>query len=112
MPAVLIFLALTLALVGITQRELATVLRIKRAQTQVELRDEGSVHALAQALQLLETGLPPSDPYLCATDVETSLGTRSYRVTYTSLVADQWTVQAEPTPEDESPPPMPATFAP
>jgi hypothetical protein len=112
MAAVIIFLALMLALVAICQRELATVLRIKRARAQVEQRDEGAVDALARALQLLETGLPPSDPYVCGTDEETPVGVQSYTVTFTSTGIDQWAVAAVPTPPDQSPAPMPDTFAP
>jgi hypothetical protein len=109
---VIVFLALMLALVAVCQRELATVLRLKRARALVEQRDQGAVHALARALQLLETGLPPGDPYVCATNLDTPIGTRSYTVTYTSAGTDQWHVEAAPTPDSEYPDPMPDTFAP
>lgn len=112
MVTVMIFLAVSLVLVSISQRRLAAVLRVERARTHVELRDEGSVHALAQALELLETGPPPSDPYECATDIDTSLGTRSYKVTYNSDGTNQWTVLAAPTPDGQNPPSMPVTFVP
>jgi hypothetical protein len=112
MVTVLIFLMLSLVLVSICQRRLAAVLRMERARMHVELRDEGSVHALARGLELLETGPPPADPYTCATHIETSQGTRSYTIVYASAGGNQWTVTAAPTPDGENPPPLPVTFAP
>jgi hypothetical protein len=110
MLTVLIFLTLMLTFFGISQRYLGEAVRIEEARTRARDRDEGSVHAMAAALDLLETGLPPTDPYSCATDVETSTGSRSFTVTYSALSASQWAIQVTPTLPADSPPPMPATF--
>jgi hypothetical protein len=111
MVTVLVFLAVALMLIAVSQRQLASMLRVERARTQVELCDQGPLLALAQALQLLETGLPPTDPYVGETTVDTPLGERSYTVTFTSAGPDQWNVDAVPT-SGLPPAPLPPTFAP
>jgi hypothetical protein len=111
MVTVLVFLAVTLTLVSISQRYVGTSVCVERASGQAELRDQGSLEALARALDLLETGLPPSHPYVCATTVETPLGSRSYTVTYTSASGDEWLIDVAPTHEAESPDSMPESFA-
>jgi hypothetical protein len=110
MLIVLIFLMLMLTFFGISQRYLGEAVRIEEARMRTRDRDEGSVHAMAAALDLLETGLPPSDPYTCATDMETAAGTRSFTVTYSSLSGRRWAIQVVPTLPTDSPPPMPSTF--
>jgi hypothetical protein len=111
MVTVLVFLAVALMLIAVGQRQLSSMLRTERARTQVELRDQGAVPALAQALELLETGVPPTDPYVGETTVDTPLGARSYTVTFTSTGPDQWNVEAAPT-TGLPPAPLPPTFAP
>ena len=88
----------------------AAALRIEAARTLQQQRDEGAIHAVAQGLQLLETGLPPTNPYICATVISTSTGNQSFTVTFSSSVANEWTVQAFPTIAGPPPPPMPPGF--
>ena len=111
MLMVLIFVALLLTMATVTQRQLASALLVERAREHVRVRDEGSVHALAQAVDLLETGLPPATPYVRGLTINTSLGPQTYTITYQDLGGGDWDVEARPALPAESPPPLPATLA-
>lgn len=110
MVLVLVFLALMLSIYGVAYRHVAAALRIEKARTLLTQRNEGSIEALARGLTLLETGFPPSDPYVCAVSIDTTAGTRSFTVTYASEEGG-WSVHAAPTLPAETPGPMPETFA-
>lgn len=111
MVLVLVFIALMLTFYGVAYRHVAAAVRIETARTLQEQLAEGSVHAIARGLALLETGLPPQDPYICATTIDTSLGGRSFTVTFSSETDGTWTVHAGPTLPPDAPEPMPETFA-
>ena len=66
--------------------------------------------AMGKALDVLWTGPPPSDPYVCATIVETSAGPISYTITYVRLGSKHWTVRVEPTSPGDDPSPLPSSF--
>lgn len=66
---VLVFGVLFLVLLGVAYRQTASVLRVETVRVQQAQRDQGSVAAVALGLDLLETGLPPSDPYSCTVTV-------------------------------------------
>ncbi len=110
MVLVLVFIALLLTFYGVAYRHTAAALRIETTRTLQRQRDEGSVHALARGLALLETGFPPLDPYTCATSVDTSTGVRSFTVTFSSEVDGSWTVHAGPTSPPDAPEAMPESF--
>jgi hypothetical protein len=112
MLMVLLFLILMFAIMAIACRQLESALRAESARALAVQRDEGSIPALAKALTLLETGLPPSNPYVCGTSIVTSTGTVSYTVTFTSQGNNTWSVQSTPTSPSDNPQPMPSTFAP
>ncbi len=105
-----LFLVLMLAMTGVVHRHLSSVLRIEKARVQAEQRDEALLHALAQALALIETGLPPSNPYVCATTINTSQGLESITLTFAQEHNEIWSVHAAATALDENPQPMPAFF--
>jgi hypothetical protein len=109
---VLTFVVLFLAMLGVAYRQTASVLRVETVRAQQAERDEGSVNAVARGLALLETGLPPSDPYVCGVTVNTTTGPRSYTVTFCSVGAANWSIQSAPTQPGELPPPMPSAFFP
>lgn len=109
---VLVFIVLFLAMLGVACRQTAAALRIESVRTLQTQRDEGSLHALAKGLALLETGLPPADPYICGVDISTSTGVRSFTVTFASEGAGAWSVNSVPTAEGDFPTPMPAMFMP
>lgn len=109
---VLVFIVLFLAMLGVACRRTATALRIETVRALQTQRDEGSLHALARGLALLETGLPPADPYVCEVDIDTSLGTRSFTVTFASEGGTDYSVSASPTADGETNPTMPDVFSP
>lgn len=112
MLLVLVFITLVLSVYGVSNRYMATALRVETARTLQELRDEGSMHALARGLTLLETGLPPSESYTCGVTISTSEGPLPYTVIFTLEKEGIWLVHARPTSLIENPAPMPDTFAP
>jgi hypothetical protein len=109
---VIAFMTLLFSLSGLVYRQLGAALRVEAVRSAQVVRDEGSLHALAQALALLQTGAPPSNPYECAATIDTSSGSRGFTVTMTSDDGLQWTVHVAPTPQGETPDPMPTGFAP
>ena len=106
------FLILFLALLGVAYSELAAAVRAQTVCALQIQRDEGSIHALAKGLALLETGLPPSNPYACGVTINTSTGPSSFTVIFTSTGTSSWSVNCVPTAPNDNPPPMPSTFAP
>jgi hypothetical protein len=109
---VLVFVLLFLSLLGVVYRQATAALLIETAHAQQVQRDEVSVHAVARGVKLLETGLPPSNPYVCGGTIPTSTGPRSFTVTFTSLGGTNWSIHAAPTQASEAPPPMPSKFGP
>lgn len=112
MMLVLVFIVLFLTMLGVACRRTAAALRIESVRALQTQRDEGSLHALARGLALLETGLPPSDPYVCGVAITTSTGTSSFTVTFASEGDGNWSVNSTPTEAGETPPAMPAVFTP
>lgn len=109
---VLFFIVLFLSLLGVAWRRMASAIRIASVHATQIQRDEGSIHALARAMRLLETGLPPSSTYTCGTTINTSHGQRRYTVAFTLLPDATWSVHSSPTPAGDNPSPMPDSFAP
>lgn len=58
---VLMFNVLFLMLLGVAWRRVASVIRVASVRTQQAQCDEGSLRVLANAMRLLETGLPTND---------------------------------------------------
>ena len=110
MVLVLVFLALMLSLHAVVVRNLGAGLRIEKVRVLQQQRDEGSMEALARAVSLLETGLPPTDPYVCETIVSMSGGDRAFTVTYTTELDASVTISVAPTVPPAAPDPMPTSF--
>jgi hypothetical protein len=108
---VMVFIVLLLAFLMVAYRSIASAVRIESVRTTQVACDEGSIHAMAKAMALLETGLPPSTLYICAVTIATPAGPRPYTVTYTLEGGTTWSVHAAATSPDETPPLMPTTFA-
>jgi len=108
---VLIAVALLLLLYSLAYRHTTAALRVETVRAQQQQRDEGTIHAIARGLALLETGLPPSAPYVCGVTITTSTGPNSFTVTFTSEGGDNWSVRSVPTLQGDVPQPMPDTFA-
>jgi len=112
MMLVLVFIVMILSLYGLSFRYLTAVLRTETTRTLRTQRDEGAIQALAVGLELLETGFPPTDPYVCAVSLVAADTKRSFTVTFRSESDDTWSVRAAPTGPWENPQPTPNTFAP
>ncbi len=112
MMLVLVFIVLFLSIYSVAYRHATTALRIETAGTLQRERDRGSIVALARGLALLETGLPPLNPYVCGVTIDTPTGARSFTVTYTSAGVGSWSVRSPPTAFGTAPQPMPSSFAP
>ena len=106
------FLVLFLSLLSLAYSQLAAAIRIQTACALQSQRDQGSLPALARGLALLETGSPPSNPYVCAVTINTPTGPCSFTVTFASTGPNNWSVSSAPTAATDNPVPMPNTFAP
>ena len=100
MIIVVIFIVLFSALLGVVFRELAGALRIETLHTLEVQRDTGSIVALAQALTLLQTGVPPTSPYVCYTTIGASPNSQNFIVTFSSSDSttpqQHWKVNVSP----------------
>jgi len=108
---VLIVIVLLASLTAVVYRTTASTLRMETIKT-IQTDRDGSLHAIARGIALLETGTPPTDPFIGAAIIQTVRGPRSFTVTFTSHGPDGWSLYAAPTASDENPPPLPQTFAP
>ena len=73
-------------------------------------RATGQTRALAWGLALLETGVPPSDPYSCRVAPDSD-PTRVFVVTFSVTAPLEYSVLARPaTAQDDSWPVVPETF--
>ena len=109
MVVVLVFLALMLAMLAVSQRRLGSVLRVESRFVEAESRGDRA-RAMGRALDVLWTGRPPSDPYICSTIIETSAGPQSYSITFDQKGDSHWEVRVEPTTPGDDPPPLPSKF--
>ena len=109
--AVLVFLALSLIFVGVNQRRLDAVLRVDRARLLADDFSQGPVRATGLALALLETGLPPSNPYDCGVSMTTPTGVRCFAVQFSSSAPGSWSIHVAPVADLAALPTLPATFA-
>jgi hypothetical protein len=108
---VVVFMTLFLSALCLAQQRLATSLRLEKIQAQRLTRDQGSVLAMAKVLTLLETGIPPTSPFLCKVPVDTPTGTRNFTVTLTLDGIDKWKVKVAPSKSSDGGLPLPATFS-
>jgi hypothetical protein len=111
MVLVLVFIALLLTFYSVAYRHVATAVRAEKVRLKQRHRDEGCIEAVARGLTLLETGLPPSNPYVCATTVGTPPDDCLFTVRFESEAEGVWTVRAYPTEWPDQPQPMPSTFS-
>lgn len=110
MLSVLVFLTVAMIFVGVNQRRISAMLRVERAQMDATDYNEGAVTAAGNALTLLETGLPPSDPYECGVTLSTSAGNRSFSVRFERVSGNEWSIHVRPIADTSGLLPMPSTF--
>jgi len=96
---------------GVT-RQIGIYLRMEKNFQSQRLYNDTTLRALSWGLSLLETGLPPSNPYSCRMQVgQDSLQT--FVVTFEEISALNYRATARPAESgDESLPEAPDTFAP
>jgi hypothetical protein len=92
---VMIFVVIFLAMLGVTWRQVASVLRIETVRQSQVRRDQGCLTAAVQGIHLLESAPITSSPYVWNTTVDG----KPYTVTFTENPGDStlWTVEAVPT---------------
>lgn len=111
MLLVIAFVASFFSLLALACSQLSSSILAETARAQQLQRDEGSVHAAARGLALLETGYPPSTPYVCGVTLNTSTGSHPFTVTFVRESSTQWSVKAAPTQEGQTPVAMPLVFS-
>ncbi len=105
----MIFLVLAMLLWTSTFRQTAGWLRTETAQIVRNERELRSARAMAWALTLLETGLPPSAPYSCRAEIAAG---EFYVLTFESEQAQRRLVSVRPAQSADLLLPLaPATFA-
>jgi hypothetical protein len=110
MLLIIAFAAFFFSLVALATSQLSSSILSETARAQQLERDEGSIHALARALALLETGYPSTTPYICGVAIDTSTGSNTYKVTFALEAPQSWSVTAKPIESGENPETMPLIF--
>lgn len=88
-------------------------IRVEKFNVGREVRRESVLEGLNQAVALLRTGRPPSDPYQAVVSVSGASTTYDCTVTYTSDIdQDHWIVEVDPATDEEtgSLPALPSSF--
>lgn len=110
LTVVFIFLILLFALWTTAAGPISSLLRIETGRVQQQIRDQGAMNALAQAVQLLQYSTPsdPSNPertqytygvQVTVTSVTSGCTTSDFTIVYTSrpdLGPIRWEVQVSP----------------
>jgi hypothetical protein len=110
LPLVLVFMTTALALCALLRRDTGQAVRFAQVR---QVRSENaywSGHALAYSLGLLETGTPPTDPFICKLPLTNGQEVRYFRLTFDELTANNWQVDVEPTTLLDTSPLAPVTF--
>jgi hypothetical protein len=97
-------LALLLAVWGLANRQTAALLDLETALGHRSQREQGSLVALARGLALLETGLPPKNPYSCSTVVRGTTYTVTFQYSPSGTEGNQWTATVSAAPTTGTPP--------
>ena len=110
LATVVIFVTVLSASYAVAFHQVAGSLRLQRLRGLQELRDTGSMQALAQSLSLLETGFPPTSVVTGKISVNTAGGAKFYTVTIRHGAGDRYTVTVSPTPTGQSVAALPSIF--
>jgi hypothetical protein len=113
MMLVIILNLVLLTILGVAFRQMNSSVNIETTRLQQLQRDTGSVQALAVALSLLETGLPPAKSFTGGLTLPTASGPQTYVITF-SLVGTTGTaysVTAAPLQDNQVVQALPSTFA-
>lgn len=111
MLMVMVVLIAMLGMAAVHQRRLSAALRIEEAVVAAEARHRGPLFALAQALEVAETGVPPSSPALYGLQFVAAGDTQpqDYSVRYTRA-GSEWTVDVQRVDDASGLTPLPTHF--
>ncbi len=111
MLIVMVVLIAMLGMAAVHQRRLSAALRIEEAVVAAEERHRGPLFALARALEVAETGTPPSNLAVYGFQFVPAGQTQqqAYAICYTRA-GSQWTVDVQRIDDASSLPPLPAHF--
>ena len=110
LPAVMLFVLFAFGAWAVLFRSCASVIRVEQARTLRDTRTTWSAPAVADGLRLLQTGVPPADPYVCKLALTQDSQTRYFQLTFTQVGPTRWTVTAAPTDADNPAPDCPESF--
>lgn len=103
------FLTLAMLLWLVTQGQMANSLRTAKAVQERQIAAQGPTRAMAWGLALLETGLPPADPYCCKM---TPAPGEDYVMTIARTTNGEYAIAVRPLDPNDGPlPAAPPTFA-
>ena len=111
LPAVLLFLMISFGIWAVFFRSTASVVRIEQARVLRETRTVWDAPAVATGLRLLQTGLPPHDPYSCRVTLTNDSQTKYILLKFEKVAPVRWSITASPTTADDLSPDVPTTFA-
>ncbi len=102
-------LIITIMWLGVV-KQIGSYLRIEKSFQQQQDYYDGCVRALSWGLTLLETGLPPTNPYSCTVQVGRD-GTQSFVITFEETTPLNFSVSTRPANSgDFALPPAPENF--
>lgn len=103
-------LIITIMWLGVV-KQIGSYLRIEKSFQQQQDYYDGCICALSWGLTLLETGLPPANPYSCTVHVGRD-GSQLFVITFEETTSLNYTVTTRPADSgDFSLPPAPENFA-
>ena len=108
----MMFLLIVMILWLGVMRQVATCTRIEKNFQSQQSYYDSCIRSLSWGLALLETGIPPSDPYSCKMQVGED-DSQTFVVTFTKISELNYAVEARPAGlSDELLPSAPETFTP
>ncbi len=97
MVAVVVFVLIFLGLWTVAARQISSMLRVEQARARRIARDAAALpsrKALALALAALESGYPPSNPYVCFVMVDSTEFAVTYAINPATEDPTDWIVTA------------------
>lgn len=110
MPAVLVTLVMGFGMWALLYHGASESVNHQQARVLRAYRELWTAPAMARGLYLLETGDPPSSPYTCKVSVTRDGVTQYFLLTYQNGSGTLWSVDCEPTTEDDPAPDAPSEF--
>jgi len=106
----MLFLLFAFGVWAVAFRASSSQLRVEQARVLRDSRTTFSANGSADAMRLLQTGDPPTDPYSCKLAVTEDGQTRYVLLTFARIGPSRWTVTSARTDESDPTIDAPATF--